>query len=174
VPAPPIGDESRYTTLLLNTILGGGMSSRLFQTVREERGLVYAIYSDLAPYRDTGSLCVYAGTSADRALQVIDLIMEEFRRLKTEPLQPRELRRAPANVLRAVLRPRRNHPARRRRHRRTGHGNGHHPLPPRPRRPHPARPPRRPPPQPQSAGLLIPRQNGGKKSIARMESRQRP
>ena len=49
VPAPPIGDESRYTTLLLNTILGGGMSSRLFQTVREERGLVYAIYSDLAP-----------------------------------------------------------------------------------------------------------------------------
>jgi predicted Zn-dependent peptidase len=94
VPAPPIGDESRYTTLLLNTILGGGMSSRLFQTVREERGLVYAIYSDLAPYRDTGSLCVYAGTSADRAVQVIDLIMEEFRRLKSEPLQPGELRRA--------------------------------------------------------------------------------
>ena len=49
VPAPPIGDDRRYTTLLLNTILGGGMSSRLFQTVREERGLVYAIYSDLAP-----------------------------------------------------------------------------------------------------------------------------
>ena len=94
VPAPPIGDESRSATLLLNTILGGGMSSRLFQTVREERGLVYAIYSDLAPYRDTGSLCVYAGTSSDRALQVIDLIMEEFRRLKTEPLQPGELRRA--------------------------------------------------------------------------------
>ncbi len=94
VPAPPIADESRYTTLLLNTILGGGMSSRLFQTVREERGLVYAIYSDLAPYRDTGSLCVYAGTSSDRALQVIDLVMEEFRRLKTEPLQPGELRRA--------------------------------------------------------------------------------
>jgi len=94
VPAPPIADESRYTTLLLNSILGGGMSSRLFQTVREERGLVYSIYSDLAPYRDTGSLCVYAGTSSDRALQVIDLVMEEFRRLKSEPLQPGELRRA--------------------------------------------------------------------------------
>jgi len=94
VPAPPIADETRYPALLLNTILGGGMSSRLFQTVREERGLVYAIYSDLAPYRDTGSLCVYAGTSSDRALQVIDLIMEEFRRLKTEPLQAGELRRA--------------------------------------------------------------------------------
>ncbi|MGA8111149.1 MAG: pitrilysin family protein [Acidobacteriaceae bacterium] len=94
VPAPPVADSSRYITLLLNTILGGGMSSRLFQTVREERGLVYAIYSDLAPYRDTGSLCVYAGTSADRAMQVIDLIMEEFGRLKKEPLQPGELRRA--------------------------------------------------------------------------------
>jgi predicted Zn-dependent peptidase len=94
VPAPPIGDSDRYTTLLLNTLLGGGMSSRLFQTIREERGLVYAIYSDLNPYRDTGSLCVYAGTSSDRALQVIDLIMEEFRRLKSEPLQPGELRRA--------------------------------------------------------------------------------
>jgi predicted Zn-dependent peptidase len=94
VPAPPIADETRYPALLLNTILGGGMSSRLFQTVREERGLVYAIYSDLAPYRDTGSLCVYAGTSSDRALQVIDLIMDEFRRLKSEPLQPGELRRA--------------------------------------------------------------------------------
>jgi predicted Zn-dependent peptidase len=94
VPAPPVADESRYTTLLLNTILGGGMSSRLFQTVREERGLVYAIYSDLNPYRDTGSLCVYAGTSADRAVQVIELIMEEFHRLKTEPLQADELRRA--------------------------------------------------------------------------------
>ena len=94
VPAPPVADSTRYTTLLLNTLLGGGMSSRLFQTVREERGLVYSIYSDLNPYRDTGTLCVYAGTSADRALQVIDLVMEEFRRLKTEPLQPGELRRA--------------------------------------------------------------------------------
>jgi predicted Zn-dependent peptidase len=93
VPAPPIADSCRYATLLLNTLLGGGMSSRLFQTVREERGLVYSIYSDLNPYRDTGSLCVYAGTSADRALQVIDLIMDEFRRMKSEPLQPEELRR---------------------------------------------------------------------------------
>jgi predicted Zn-dependent peptidase len=94
VPAPPIADESRYATLVLNTILGGGMSSRLFQTVREERGLAYSIYSDLNPYRDTGSLCVYAGTSADRAVQVVQLVMEQFRRLKTEPLPADELRRA--------------------------------------------------------------------------------
>jgi len=94
VPAPAIADESRYVTLVLNTILGGGMSSRLFQTVREERGLAYSIYSDLNPYSDTGSLCVYAGTSSDRAIQVVQLVMEEFRRLKNEPLPADELRRA--------------------------------------------------------------------------------
>jgi predicted Zn-dependent peptidase len=89
VPSPPIAHEQRYVTLLLNTVLGGGMSSRLFQTIREERGLAYSIYSDLNPYRDTGSLCVYA-----KALQVIDLILVEFRRLKTEALPADELRRA--------------------------------------------------------------------------------
>jgi predicted Zn-dependent peptidase len=94
VPAPAVADESRYITLVLNTLLGGGMSSRLFQTIREERGLAYAIYSDLNPYSDTGSLCVYAGTSADRAVQVIDLVMAEFSRLKHERLPEDELRRA--------------------------------------------------------------------------------
>jgi predicted Zn-dependent peptidase len=94
VPSPHIAHQKRYATLLLNTVLGGGMSSRLFQTVREERGLAYAIYSDLNPYRDTGALCVYAGTSAERAPQVVQLIMEEFRRLKEQPLPEEELRRA--------------------------------------------------------------------------------
>jgi predicted Zn-dependent peptidase len=94
VPAPPVAHEDRYTTLILNTVLGGGMSSRLFQTIREERGLAYAIYSDLNPYRDTGSLCVYAGTSSAKAVQVIDLVMTEFNRLKTELLPSDELRRA--------------------------------------------------------------------------------
>lgn len=93
VPAPQVNHERRYATLLLTNILGGGMSSRLFQTIREERGLVYSIYSDLAPYRDTGSLCVYAGTSAAQALTVVDLIMEEFRRIKSSPVDPGELRR---------------------------------------------------------------------------------
>jgi predicted Zn-dependent peptidase len=94
VPSPPLAHELRYVTLVLNTILGGGMSSRLFQTVREERGLAYSIFSDLNPYRDTGSLCVYAGTSSDRCLQVIELIMTEFHRLKSEALPEEELRRA--------------------------------------------------------------------------------
>jgi predicted Zn-dependent peptidase len=94
VPAPPITDENRYATLILNTVLGGGMSSRLFQTIREERGMAYSIYSDLSPYRDTGTLCVYAGTSAGKALEVVELILEEFRRLKQEPLSEEELTRA--------------------------------------------------------------------------------
>ena len=94
VPSQPIGHERRYTTLLLNTVLGGGMSSRLFQTVREERGLAYSIFSDLSPYSDTGSLCVYAGTSSSKAVDVIGLVMKEFSRLKTEALPEDELRRA--------------------------------------------------------------------------------
>jgi len=94
VPAPPITDENRYTTLILNTVLGGGMSSRLFQDIREERGLAYSVYSDLSPYRDTGNLCVYAGTSAGKALEVINLILAEFRNLKQTPISAEELTRA--------------------------------------------------------------------------------
>jgi predicted Zn-dependent peptidase len=94
VPAPPVTDENRFATLILNTVLGGGMSSRLFQTIREERGMAYSVYSDLTPYRDTGALCVYAGTSAGKALECIDLIMAEFAKLKQEPLSEEELTRA--------------------------------------------------------------------------------
>ncbi len=94
VPAPPITDDNRYATLILNTVLGGGMSSRLFQTIREERGMVYSIYSDLSPYRDTGTLLVYAGTSAGKTLEVVDLILAEFGKLKQSPLAPEELTRA--------------------------------------------------------------------------------
>jgi predicted Zn-dependent peptidase len=94
VPAPPITDENRYATLILNTVLGGGMSSRLFQTIREERGMAYSIYSDLSPLRDTGTLCVYAGTSAGKSLEVVDLILDEFRKLKQTLLHEEELSRA--------------------------------------------------------------------------------
>ena len=103
VPAPPITDESRYATLILNTVLGGGMSSRLFQTIREERGLAYSIYSDLSPYRDTGNLCVYAGTSSNKALEAIDLILAEFRSLKREPIADEELTRAKDQVKGNIL-----------------------------------------------------------------------
>ena len=94
VPAPRVTDDSRYATSILNTVLGGGMSSRLFQTIREERGLAYSVYSDMSPYRDTGNFCVYAGTSGSKALEVIDLIMAEFRNLKEVPISEEELTRA--------------------------------------------------------------------------------
>jgi len=103
VPAPPITDESRYATLILNTVLGGGMSSRLFQTIREDRGMVYSIYSDLSPYRDTGTLCVYAGTSASKAIEVVDLILAEFQKLKQELLSAEELTRAKDQVKGNIL-----------------------------------------------------------------------
>ena len=94
VPAPAVNDEQRYTVALLNTILGGGMSSRLFQNVREDRGLAYSIFSEVSSFRDTGSLCVYAGTSAQNAEQVIRLTVDEFRRLKNERVPDEELQRA--------------------------------------------------------------------------------
>jgi predicted Zn-dependent peptidase len=61
VPSYPITHEKRHSSYILNTLLGGGMSSRLFQNIRERQGLAYSIYSDLNPYRDTGCLSVYAG-----------------------------------------------------------------------------------------------------------------
>jgi predicted Zn-dependent peptidase len=103
VPAPPITDENRYATLILNTVLGGGMSSRLFQTIREERGLAYSIYSDLSPYRDTGNLCVFAGTSTNKALDVVDLILAEFRNLREVPISAEELTRAKDQVKGNIL-----------------------------------------------------------------------
>jgi predicted Zn-dependent peptidase len=93
VPSHPISHEKRYASYLLNTLLGGGMSSRLFQNIREQQGLVYAIFSELNPYRDTGCLSVYAGTSRQSAAKVVESIVKEFRSIKN-PVTPEELRRA--------------------------------------------------------------------------------
>jgi len=94
VPSHPISHEKRYVSYVLNTVLGGGMSSRLFQKIREEQGLVYSIYSDLNPYRDTGCLTVYAGTSLESMQNVVNSVMAEFRELKGAPLPEEEVRRA--------------------------------------------------------------------------------
>ena len=95
VPAYPIAHEKRHAGYILNTLLGGGMSSRLFQNIRERQGLAYSIYSDLNPYRDTGCMAVYAGTSLASANKVVKAVVNEFRDLKdhagagrrTSPLQ---------------------------------------------------------------------------------------
>lgn len=94
VPSHPISHEKRYVSYVLNTVLGGGMSSRLFQKVREEQGLVYSIYSDLNPYRDTGCLMVNAGTSLESARKVVDSVLAEFHELKSDAIPEEELRRA--------------------------------------------------------------------------------
>jgi predicted Zn-dependent peptidase len=94
VPSHPMAHERRYASYILNTLLGGGMSSRLFQNIRERQGLAYSIYSDLNPYRDTGSMCVYAGTSRESAIKVVESVIAEFRNLKTTPVPEEELRRS--------------------------------------------------------------------------------
>jgi predicted Zn-dependent peptidase len=93
-PAYPNGHEDRYGCYILNTVLGGSMSSRLFQNIREKRGLVYSISSGVTAYSDAGHFTIYAGTSLDSVDQVVRLTMEELRRAKGEPLPEAELRRA--------------------------------------------------------------------------------
>jgi predicted Zn-dependent peptidase len=94
VPSHPITHERRHASYILNTLLGGGMSSRLFQNIRERQGLAYAIYSDLNPYRDTGCLSVYAGTSRASAARVVQSVVSEFAKLKAQEVPAEELRRS--------------------------------------------------------------------------------
>jgi predicted Zn-dependent peptidase len=84
----------RYSSYVLNTILGGSMSSRLFQNVREKRGLAYAVFSGMSAYRDAGSMTVYAGCANDAVSELIDVVLVELRRMKDEPLPAAELQRA--------------------------------------------------------------------------------
>jgi len=89
--ALPQTHDDRFALQILNTILGASMSSRLFQSVREERGLAYSIYSYLNCHSDAGNLVVYCGTAVDELPQVFDLIMEQFRSLKNDPILGNEI-----------------------------------------------------------------------------------
>jgi len=90
----PQNHDARYSSYVLNTLLGGSMSSRLFQNVREKRGLAYAVFSGLSAYRDAGSFTVYAGCSNEAVGEVIDLVVEELRTLKASPIPQAEIQRA--------------------------------------------------------------------------------
>ena len=94
VPSYPVPHEDRFSCYVMNTLLGGGMSSRLFQNIRERQGLAYAVFSELNPYRDTGCLSIYAGTSVESAGKVVELILKEFKDLKENRIPPDEIRRA--------------------------------------------------------------------------------
>lgn len=89
----PQASPDRYVLYLLNAIIGAGVSSRLFQEVREKRGLAYSIYSFIAPYIDTGVWAVYAGTAKKRAAEVIELIVKEVKEIR-DTVTPNELQRA--------------------------------------------------------------------------------
>ncbi len=93
----------RHGAYVLNTVLGGSMSSRLFQNVREKRGLAYSISSGLAGYSDAGNLTIYAGTSRERLDEVLRLTVAELRRLKHEPVPADELRRAKDHLKGSVM-----------------------------------------------------------------------
>src|SRR5205809_875147 len=94
VSSYPQNHDDRYASYLLNTLLGGSMSSRLFQNVREKRGLAYAVFSGLSAYRDAGSFTVYAGCANEAVGEVIDLVVEELKQVKQSPVPEAELQRA--------------------------------------------------------------------------------
>jgi predicted Zn-dependent peptidase len=94
VPSIEIAHEARFACFILNAILGGGMSSRLFQNIRERQGLAYTVYSELTMYRDAGCMLVYAGTSQRNAGKVVDSIVKELRKLADERVTEDEMRRS--------------------------------------------------------------------------------
>jgi len=95
--------EDRYSSYVLNTVLGGSMSSRLFQNVREKRGLAYAVFSGLSAYRDAGSMTIYAGCANSAIGELIDVVVVELKRIKDELLPESELRRAKDHLKGSVM-----------------------------------------------------------------------
>jgi predicted Zn-dependent peptidase len=93
-PAYPQAHDDRHALYVLNTILGGSMSSRLFQHVREERGLAYAVFSNLTTYSDAGVITIYAGCATDKVHEVVDLTLAELRDLREKMVPADELQRA--------------------------------------------------------------------------------
>jgi predicted Zn-dependent peptidase len=94
VPSIPMPHKDRFACYILNAILGGGMSSRLFQNIREKQALAYTVYSELSMYHDAGCLLVYAGTSPRTVGKVIDSVAHEMREITDHLVTPEELRRA--------------------------------------------------------------------------------
>jgi predicted Zn-dependent peptidase len=98
VPLHPMSDPRRYAASVLNNLLGSGMSSRLFQNIREKQGLAYSVFSETSHYHDAGLLTVYAGTGMDTLVRLVSSVMAEFRDLKRNAVSDEELRRAKDNL----------------------------------------------------------------------------
>jgi predicted Zn-dependent peptidase len=102
-PGLPRGDERRYAIRVLDAIFGGLSSSRLFQSVREERGLAYAVYSFAGNFTDTGQVGLYVGTRPDNLAQAMEVVGSELERLRDQPATEDELARARENVKARVV-----------------------------------------------------------------------
>ena len=96
-------DDRRWALAVLNHVLGGGLSSRLFQKVREQRGLAYSVWSERAAYEDAGSLAVVVGTAPEHVDKVLQIISEELELLATEGVSDRELAVAKGNLRAEML-----------------------------------------------------------------------
>jgi len=94
VPSVSMPHKERFACYILNGILGGGMSSRLFQNIREKQALAYTVYSELSMFHDAGCLMIYAGTSPRSAGKVIDSVVHEMQEITDHLVTPEELRRA--------------------------------------------------------------------------------
>lgn len=97
-PALHYSHPRRYAQFILNTVMGGGMSSRLFQEIREKRGLAYAVYSFLAPFKDVGALGIYAGTDKGSVAELMDVMTGEITKLNETPLLEKELNSAKGQI----------------------------------------------------------------------------
>jgi predicted Zn-dependent peptidase len=96
-------DERRWALAVLNHVLGGGLSSRLFQKVREQRGLAYSVWSERAAYQDAGSLAVVVGTAPDHVGEVLRIVNDELESLATDGVSARELAVAKGNLRAEML-----------------------------------------------------------------------
>jgi predicted Zn-dependent peptidase len=98
VPGPDRDDDERHAMSIVEHVLGGGMSSRLFQTIREERGLAYSVYAYRLGFENAGALAVYAGTAPDQASTVLDLVEEELVRVATDGITEAEMEAARGHI----------------------------------------------------------------------------
>jgi predicted Zn-dependent peptidase len=97
-PGLPRHDERRFALRVLDNVFGGTSSSRLFQEVRERRGLAYAVYSFTSAYQDTGQVGLYLGTRPDNVAEGLSVVASELARMREEPATPEELSRAKENL----------------------------------------------------------------------------
>src|SRR6202161_4173906 len=103
VPALPLTDRRRFIVSVMNNLFGGGMSSRLFQNIRERQGLAYSIFREMNSYRDAGMLSVYSATTLKNSAQLVRSVMSEIRSMKDALVTDEELRRAKDHLKGAML-----------------------------------------------------------------------